>query len=199
VNPGDAVQAQMFWSNRQVPRPATYLLVRTTGAPSAVAGAMRARLKAFDPTLQVTRVQSMRDWLAVELVRPRFGAVLLGAFGLVALILAAIGTYGLLAYVVAQETHQIGVRVALGAKPSAIVGEVLGRGMKLAGIAVAIGLAGALALTRLLGHLLAGVKATDPLTLGGSVLVLLAVAALACVVPARRASRVDPMVALRSD
>lgn len=199
VNPGEPVPAQIFWSNRQVPRPATYLLVRTSLDPAAMAPTLVARLKRFDATLQVTKVRTLRDWLGDELVRPRFGAVLLGAFGLVALVLAAIGTYGLLAYVVAQETRQIGVRVALGAKPSSIVGDVLGRGMKLAGLAVGIGLVGALALTRLLERLLAGVTPWDPISLGGSIVLLLLVAALACIIPARRASRVDPMEALRAD
>lgn len=198
LKPGDPVPAQIFWSNRQIPRPATYLLVRTSGDPVSVAGAMRARLKAFDPALQVTKVRTMKDWLAAELVRPRFGAALLGAFGLVALVLAAIGTYGLLAYVVAQETQQIGVRVALGARPSTIIREVLGRGMRLATIAVALGLAGSLALTRLLDQLLAGVSPFDPVSLAGGVVVLFLVAAVACIVPARRASRVDPMEALRT-
>ena len=199
IDPGDPVPAQIFWSNRQLPRPASYLIVRTSGDPLSTAGALRTRLAAFDPTLQVSQVRTMKDWLADELVRPRFGAVLLGAFGLVALVLAAIGTYGLLAYLVAQETRQIGVRVALGARPSAIVREVLGRGMRLAGLAVALGLAGSLALTRLLDRLLAGVSPLDPISLGGSAAVLLLVAAFACVVPARRASHVDPLVALRAD
>jgi predicted permease len=199
VRPGDEVAPQIFWSNRQVPRPATYFLVRTRGDPTTVAAAIRARLRAAAPGLQVSRVRTLREWLAAELVRPRFGAVLLGTFGALALVLAGIGTYGLLAYAVAQRTREIGVRLALGARPRAIVREVLGRGMRLAGVAVAVGVVGALALTRLLAGLLAGVGPTDPLTFAGTVALLLAAAALACVVPAWRASRVPPTVSLRAE
>jgi predicted permease len=199
VRPGDAVPPQIFWSNRQLPRPATYFLVRTAGEPAAVARAMRARLRAFDPELQVTEVRTMRDWLARTLVRPRFAAVLLGTFGALALVLAAVGTYGLLAYGVAQQTREIGVRLALGAAPGAIVRGVVGRGMRLAALAIALGIAGALALTRLLESQLAGVTPTDPLTFAASVAALGAAAAAACLVPARRASRVDPLVALRAE
>lgn len=198
LKPGDPIPAEIYWPNRQVPRPATYIVVRTSGDPATVASAMRARLRAFDPTLQVTQVRSMHDWLSQELVRPRFGAVMFSAFGVVALILAAIGTYGLLAYAVAQETRQLGVRLALGATPHVVMREVLGRGMRLAGIAVVLGLAGSVALSRVLQGLLAGVSAVDPISLGGSMATLLAVAALACWIPARRAARVDPVEALRA-
>jgi predicted permease len=199
VRPDESVAPQIFWSNRQLPRPATYILVRTTGDPATIAGALRARLKAFAPDMQVTQVRTMRDWLSRELVRPRFAAALLGTFGVVALALAAIGIYGLLAYVVAQQTRAIGIRVALGARRTAIVREVLANGLRLTGIAVLIGLAGALALTRLLASLLSGVAPTDPLTFGGAVVVMFAVTAIASVVPARRASRVDPVTAMRAE
>jgi putative ABC transport system permease protein len=116
-----------------------------------------------------------------------------------ALVLAAIGTYGLIAYAVAQRTREIGIRMALGARPLEIVGDVLGRGMRLAFLGVAIGVIGALGLTRLIRGMLAGVSPNDPVSLGMSVGLLIAGAALACVLPARRASRVDPVVALRTD
>ena len=199
VRPGDAVSPQIFWSNRQVGRPATYFLVRTAGDPATVAAAMRARLHAIDPDLHVSQVRTLRDWLSQELVRPRFGAVLLAVFGALALALAAIGTYGLIAYAVAQRTREIGIRMALGARPAEIVGEVLGRGMKLAGLGVAIGFAGALGLTRLIQGMLAGVSPNDPVSFGISAGLLILGAVLACVLPARRASRVDPVVALRTD
>jgi ABC-type antimicrobial peptide transport system permease subunit len=141
----------------------------------------------------------MRDWLATRLARPRFSALLLGTFGVLALLLSAIGTYGLISYTVAQQRKEIGVRMALGAQGKTIVQEVLGRGLRLAGVGVLLGVAGSVALTRLLSTQLAGVTATDPLTFAMSVALLLVAAALACVVPARRASRVDPMETLRVD
>jgi putative ABC transport system permease protein len=197
VKPGDDVAAEIFWSNRQAPRPATYFLVRTAGDPASVASAIRARLHDVDPDMHVSRVLTVREWLSRELVRPRFGAVLLTTFGALALLLAAIGTYGLIAYAVAQRTREIGIRMALGARPRAIVGEILARGMKLAGLGVALGFVGALGLTRLIRGMLAGVQANDPVSFGVSAGLLVAGAVLACVLPARRASRVDPVVALR--
>ena len=199
VHPGDDVQPQIFWSNRQVPRPATYFLVRTTGDPGSVAPAIRARLHALDPDMHLSRVRTLHEWLSLELARPRFSAVLLATFGVLALVLAAIGTYGLIAYAVAQRTREIGIRMALGARPRAIVREVLGRGMKLAALGVGIGFIGALVLTRLIRGMLAGVSANDPLSFAVSAALLIGGAALACVLPARRASRVDPVVALRAD
>jgi putative ABC transport system permease protein len=199
VKPGEPTPAQIFWSNAQVPRPATYFLVRTAGDPAAVAPAIHTRLHAVDPDLHVSQVRTVHEWLSRELVRPRFGAVLLTTFGALALALAAIGTYGLIAYAVAQRTREIGIRVALGARPRIIVGEILARGMKLAGLGVALGIVGALGLTRLIQGMLAGVPANDPVSFAGSAALLIGGAALACVLPARRASRVDPVVALRVD
>jgi putative ABC transport system permease protein len=199
VNPADAPPPQIFWSNRQIPRPATYFLIRTSTDPAATGRAVTERLHAFDRDLRVTAVRSLRDWLSTQLARPRFSALLLGAFGVLALLLSAIGTYGLIAYTVAQQRKEIGVRMALGAQGRTIVGEVLGRGLRLAVIGVALGVAGSLALTRLLANQLAGVTATDPMTFASSVALLITAAVLACVIPARRASRVDPMETLRVD
>ncbi|HEY5546885.1 MAG TPA: ABC transporter permease [Gemmatimonadaceae bacterium] len=199
VSPGEPAPPQIFWSNRQLPRPATYFLVRTSGDPVSTGRAVQERLRSFDRDLRVTAVRSMRDWLSTQLARPRFSALLLGTFGVLALLLSAIGTYGLISYTVAQQRKEIGVRMALGAQGRRIVAEVLVRGLRLAGIGVAVGVAGSLALTRLLSNQLAGVTATDPLTFAMSVGLLLIAAALACVVPARRASRVDPMETLRSE
>ena len=197
VKPGDPVAAQIFWSNRQIPRPATYFLVRTAGDPSTLAATIRSRLHELDPDLHVSRIRSVHEWLSRELVRPRFGAVLLATFGALALVLAAIGTYGLIAYAVAQRTREIGIRMALGARPRAIIQEVLGRGLRLAFTGVGLGVVGALALTRLIRGMLAGVAPNDPISFGVSALLLVGGAVLACVLPARRASRVDPVVALR--
>jgi len=199
VRPTDPTPPSIFWSNRQFPRPATYYLVRVAGDPSGVPAAMARALKRVDPDLQVSEVRTMRDWLSRELVRPRFGLVLLGTFGGMALLLAAVGVYGLLAYLVSEQTREIGIRVALGASRASIVGRVVRRGMTLVSGAVMLGMVGTLALTRVLQSLLAGVAPTDPLTLGLTVTVLLAASLIACVVPAFRASRVDPLEAIRAD
>jgi putative ABC transport system permease protein len=197
VRPGDELKPQIFWSNRQAPRPATYFLIRTAGDPASVSASIRARLHTVDADMHVSQIRTARDWLSRELVRPRFGAVLLATFGALALLLAALGTYGLMAYAVAQRAKEIGIRMALGARPRAVVAQVLRRGMKLAGLGVGLGFIGTLALTRLLRGMLAGVSASDPVSLGVSAALLILAAALACVLPAVRASRVDPIVALR--
>jgi putative ABC transport system permease protein len=199
VRPGEAVPPQIFWSNRQMPRLATYFLVRTATDPAMTAAAVEARIAATDPDLQVSRTRTLRDWLARELVRPRFAAVLVGTFGVFALVLAAVGTFALLAYAVAQRTREIGVRLAIGARPTTIVRDVLAHGMRLATLGAAVGLAGALALTRLLEGQLAGVTSTDVPTYALSIALLLAAAALACVVPAWRASRVSPTIAMQAE
>ena len=199
LRPGDEVPAQIFWSNRQVPRPATYFIIRTAGDPGALLKTIPDRLHAVDRDMQVSQVHTMREILGRELVRPRFAVSLLGTFGALALLLAAVGTYGLLSYVVQRQTKEIGIRMALGARRTVIVGEVVARAMKLAGLAVAIGAIAALLLGGLLSSQLAGVQPNDPLTLAGSVALLLLAALVSCLVPAYRASRVDPIVTLRSD
>jgi putative ABC transport system permease protein len=174
-------------------------VIRTASSPTAILRLIPERLHAVDPDMQVSQVQTMRDILARELVRPRFAVVLLGTFGLLALALAAIGTYGLLAYSVETQRKDIGIRMALGARPASIVGGVVRRGLRLAGLAAAIGAIASLALTRLLASQLAGVKPNDPLTLGASIGVLVLAAAVASLIPAYRASRIDPIIALRAD
>jgi putative ABC transport system permease protein len=199
LRPGDDIPAQIFWSNRQMPRLATYFVIRTVGDPASIATLIPRRLHEVDPEMQVSQVRTMREVLGRELVRPKFAVALLGTFGAIALLLAAVGTYGLLAYLVQKQTKDIGIRMALGARPGTIVGEVVGRAMRLAGRGAAIGVIASLLLTRLLTSQLAGVSPNDPATLLGSVALLLSAAALACLVPAYRASRVDPIVTLRAD
>ena len=141
----------------------------------------------------------MDDLAAAQLARPRFNAVLLNWLAGLALLLAALGIFGVMAYAVAQRTSELGLRIALGAQPRNIMRLVLGQGIKLAAVGVVLGLAGALILTRWLTSLLYGVTATDPFTLAVITLLPMLVATLACWLPARRATKVDPMVALRND
>jgi putative ABC transport system permease protein len=139
----------------------------------------------------------MRQLISASVAQPRFRTFLFSVFGTLALILAAVGLYGGLSYTVAQRRHEIGIRVALGAQPRDIVRMVLGEGLLLALIGIAIGVGGALALTRFLRSLLFEIKPTDPVTFVGIASLLVLVALAACYVPARRAMRVDPMIALR--
>ena len=141
----------------------------------------------------------MQDRLYDSLARQRFSSSLLGAFAAFALLLAAVGIYGVMSYLVTQSTHDIGVRVALGAQPGSIVGLVVRQGMELAAIGILVGLASAAALTRVMASLLFGVSATDALTFGAVAALLAVVAFVATAIPARRATRVDPMVALREE
>jgi ABC-type antimicrobial peptide transport system permease subunit len=141
----------------------------------------------------------MSDTVADSLVRPRFLSLLLGAFSVIALALAAVGIYGVMAYSVSQRTQEIGVRVALGARSSDVMKMVLGQGTKLAAVGVGIGLVGAFALTRVMSTLLFEVSVTDPVTFAAVVALLAIVALLACYIPARRATKVDPLIALRCE
>jgi putative ABC transport system permease protein len=141
----------------------------------------------------------MVEVMGVSLEARRFNMLLLGVFAAVATLLAAVGIYGVMSYVVAQRTREIGVRIALGARPRDVIRIVVGRGMLLTSIGSAAGLALSLALTRLMSGLLFGVGAKDPLTFAGGALLLAGVALLACYIPARRAAKVDPMVALRCE
>ncbi len=173
------------------------LVARTAGDPLAAVGPMKEAILTVDKDQPVTAVRSMEQVLADSLSQRRFTMLLLGLFAALALVLASVGIYGVMSYTVAQRTHEIGVRMALGARPADVLGLVVAQGMAIAGIGVGIGLAAALALTRLMSSFLFGVSATDPLTFIAIPLVLAGVALGACFVPARRATRVDPMVALR--
>jgi putative ABC transport system permease protein len=144
-------------------------------------------------------VAALSDSLAKSTNSRRFSVALLGAFAVLALLLAAVGIYGVISYSVTRRTHEIGVRMAMGAGGGRIEGMVVGRALMLGGAGVALGIAGGLALTRLLRSMLYGVSATDPIVFAGASLFLLAVAALAGYVPARRAARTDPCVALRNE
>jgi ABC-type antimicrobial peptide transport system permease subunit len=141
----------------------------------------------------------MRDVFGESVARPRFIAQLLGAFAALALLLAAIGTYGILSYNVSERHHEIGIRMALGATRSSVLGLVLKQGAKLTGIGLVVGIVGALLLSRVLGTLLFNVRPTDPATMAAVTVFIAAIALIACYVPARRATRVDPIVVLREE
>jgi predicted permease len=175
------------------------IVVRTKGNPSLMASTIRREAKAVNRSLPSPAVQTMEEVLAETVAQPRFYTLLSVLFGTIALLLAAIGIYGVISYSVTQRTHEIGIRMALGARTQNVVSLVVREGMKLALIGVGIGVLSALALTRLIASLLYEVTPTDPVTLGGTAFLLLVIALLAAWIPARRAARVDPMVALRCE
>jgi predicted permease len=175
------------------------VVIRSTLEPAALAGTVRRTVSALDPTLPIVQFRSMDDVFSDSVSRPRFLAQLLGIFAAVALALAAIGTYGVLAYSVAVRRRELGIRMALGSSEKGLLSLVLGQGMGLATLGLIAGLLGALAVTRLASSLLFGVKPADPLTFLGVALFMLLVAFVACLIPARRATHVDPLVALRAE
>ncbi len=177
--------------------PAATLQVRTSGRPQAVIAAVRGQVQSLDRNLALTNVQTIREVIDQGLWAPRMGAGLLTVFGGLALILAAVGVYGVLSYSVNQQTREIGIRVALGAPTNQVLWLVVGHGVRLAATGLALGLAAAVVVTRVLSSLLFGISPHDPVTFGGVSLVLAAAAILACYIPARRATKVDPLVALR--
>jgi putative ABC transport system permease protein len=173
------------------------LAVRTSGEPLELAKVIRQEVGALDPNVPVAGVRTMEQILASVSVQPRFNMILLGIFAAVALAMASVGIYGVLSYSVTQRTHEIGIRLALGARQGDVLKMVVSQGMVLALTGMAIGVASSFALTRLMTGLLYGVSATDPVTFAAIALLLAGVALLACYLPARRASKVDPMIALR--
>ncbi len=176
-----------------------YLVVRASSDAGALATPVIHEIHQVDPTVAAYEVRTMQDRLYSSLARQRFSTTMLGAFALFTLILAAVGVYGVMSYQVTQGRHDLGLRVALGAQRGSIIAMVLGQGMRLAAFGIAAGLAGALALTRVMSGLLYGVSATDALTFLALAMVLAAIAALATYIPAWRATKVDPMVALRDE
>ena len=179
--------------------PSMDIAVRTENKPEAVVSAARSKVHDVDRELPLSNVQTMDHWVSTSAAQPRLSAALLGVFAAVALLIAAIGVYGVLAYSVNQRSREIGLRIALGAQPSGVLRWIVGRGMLLSAAGIAAGIAGAFALSRLLSGLLFGVQPRDPATFAAVAALLLLVAFAACLGPARRASRVDPMVTLREE
>jgi putative ABC transport system permease protein len=173
------------------------LVVRADGNPAALSGAIRSEVLAIDKEQPVSRIRPLEQVVSESVAKQRFLMLLLGIFASVALVLAAVGLYGVMSYSVNQRTHEIGIRAALGAQRKDVLKLVVGQGMVLALTGAGLGLAASFALTRLMASLLFGVSATDPLTFAGIALLLTIVALLACYIPARRAMKVDPMIALR--
>jgi predicted permease len=192
-----AVDPEIFRPHAQDPGTFMNLVVRAAVEPATLDAAVTRAIRDLDPLLPVANVRTLEDYYAATLAEPRLNLWLFGAFALLALTLAAVGVYGVISYTVAQRTREIGIRMALGAERGAVAALVVRHGLGLAALGAAVGLGGALALTRLMESLLFGVGTADPLTFAAAPLVLIAVAAVACLVPARRASRVDPTVTLR--
>jgi len=186
-------EQQPWWDGQM------YLLLRTAGDPSSLPGMVQKEVRGMDPGLPLANVRTGGQLLEGAFGRPRFHTVLITLFGLAALLLSAVGIYGVISYSAAQRRREIGLRLALGARPRDVIHLIVRQGLRLASIGVGLGCIGALALTGLLKSLLFGVSATDPLTFVLVALLLAAVAVLASYIPARRATLVDPTIVLRSE
>jgi putative ABC transport system permease protein len=188
---------EVYLPFRQEPRNDMYLILRSAVEPASLTSSVRAAVAAIDKDQPVFSVITMRELVDKSVSTPHLTLVLLGLFSGLALVLAAIGIYGVISYSVQQRTHEIGIRMALGAQRSSVLRLVVGQGVKLAAVGIVIGIAAALGLMRLITSLLFGVSASDPLTFTAAAMVLLVVAVAACYIPARRAIAIDPMNALR--
>ncbi len=190
---------EIYWPIRQYPRLAAYLVLRVSPGLDAVEKLVRARVASVDPGVQLNPVLTLNERFSRTLVTPRFNMILFAAFAFVAIALAAVGVFGVIAYSIASRTREIGVRMALGATPQRLVADVVRRGMLLTGLGMAIGLAGTLAIGRVLATMLYGLPATDWVTLALTLSGFAAVAFGASYLPARRAARIDPLTALRQE
>ena len=194
-----APQPELYLAHTQEPAGALTLLVRTSVEPMRLAGAVREQIRALDKDLPVAEMRTMEEILSTSVGRPRFDTLLLGTFGAVALLLSAIGIYGVTSHSVAQRTREIGIRTALGANPRAVLRLVLGRALSLTVAGIGAGLIGAWALTHLLATLLFEITTTDLATFAGVSVLLAVVSTIASYIPARRAMRVDPLIALKTE
>jgi putative ABC transport system permease protein len=190
---------EIYLPHAQLPISSMDVMLRTAVSPRSLAPAVTSAVRSLDPELPIARMSTLDEIVAHSISEPRFYMVLLGAFAGTALFLAALGIFGVMSYAVVQRSREIGIRVALGADPKQVLAMVLGHASLLAVAGVGLGLAGALSLSRAMGSLLFELSPTDPTTLAGVAVLLLAVALLASYLPARRATRVDPLIALRSE
>jgi putative ABC transport system permease protein len=188
---------ESYVPHAQAPNSTITVVARTSNDPKNLIASVRREVAALDSELPVFNVRTLEETLSRSVAQPRFNTLLLATFAAVALLLTAIGLYGVVAYSVAQRTHEFGIRLALGAGARNVLMLVIGQGMKLALTGVGIGLVGALALTRLMTSFLFGISTSDPLTFVAIALLLIFTALLACYIPASRATKVDAMVALR--
>lgn len=188
-----------YFPNQQEPDSRMFLAVRTSSQPAGLSSAVAGQIHSVDPDVVVYGIRTMQERLHDSLARQRFSSTMLGAFAVFALLLAAVGLYGVMSHLVAQSTHDIGVLVTFGARPGNIIALVVRQGMQLAGTGIVLGLVGAAALTRVMSGLLFGISTTDALTFAAVPALLVAVALAATVIPAWKATRVDPMVALREE
>jgi putative ABC transport system permease protein len=193
---------EMYVLYNQKPWPSLLTMqfaLRTKADPTSITASARSAIYSIDPDVPIAKVATLETLLDASMTQSRFTMLLLGAFGILALVLASVGIYGVISYAVAQRTREFGIRLALGAQPANVFGLILVHGVRVVGCGILLGLAAAAVLTRLLTSLLFGVQPTDPLTFVAMPMLLMGVALAACYVPARRAMRVDPMVALRHE
>jgi putative ABC transport system permease protein len=191
--------ALLFLPYEQFALPFTSVAVRSSLPQAAVTPLLKSQLAAIDPDLPFADISSLQEEVEGNMDQPRFRATLIGAFALLALMLAAVGVYGLISFTVTQRTREIGIRVALGAAPRQVIRSVLREGVMLALAGIGLGLAGAFAAARALSAFLFGVGASDPLTFSGVAVLMLLVAVAASYLPSRRALKIDPVVALRAE
>ena len=194
---GDSVRPEMYVPQAQFPNAGITLIVRTQGDPANLVSLLRKEMRALDPELPVTDIKTLAQFRAETLAVPRFNSYLLGGFAVLALALTLIGLYGVMSYSVTQRTPEIGIRMALGASATDVLQMIVKQGARLVGLGLVLGLLGAFAVTRVLQNFLYGVRATDPVTFVAMAVLLSFVALLACYLPARRATQVDPLSALR--
>ena len=192
-------QPVLYVSSAQVPQGTISLVIRTDATLQAILPTIRAAVREIEPTLPIPDLRRLDEWIAESAAQARLTTTLAGAFAGAALFLTVVGIYGVISYAVSQRTQEIGVRIALGARRTSVVGLVLRAGMTWAGGGIALGLLGAWSTSRLIDSLLFDVSARDPLIFALTALALTGVAALACTVPALRATRIDPVIALRGD
>ena len=190
-------QPEIYFASRQDAFSQVAIVVRSSVPPESIAAALRQAVAEVDRSVPVSEVKTMEHIVSESVTQPRFNLFLLGLFSSIALLLSVAGIYGVTAYTVAQRTHELGIRIALGAQVGDVLRMILGQGMAVIGAGIAIGLLAAFGLMRLMNSLLFGVSATDPFTFIGITVVLIGAGLLACYVPARRATKVDPLVALR--